>query len=117
MLHQTLPGVPQAVDDARAWIETAVRARHPRVSAVVAVEVCAELVSAALRHTPDGGTIEVRVTSAPAGGVIIEVRDPNEPSDAAHTGSWAEISRMVRDFGASSTASGHIAWCRLPEAS
>lgn len=115
MLHQTLPGVPEAVDDARAWVKTAVLARHPNVSVAHAVQVAGELVAEAVKHTPDGGVVEVTLKEAPGGALVIEVADPNTPP-GPHGGGWAGISRVVRQFGTStSEQGGHIAWCELPE--
>ena len=116
MLHQTLPGVPAAVDDARAWIRTVVQSQHPEVAVDVAVQVIGELVASAVRHTPKGGLVEILVTPAARGGMVIEVKDPGGPSLEPNVGSWADISRDVLNFGASSAEGGHRAWCELPQA-
>ncbi|MEV6150274.1 hypothetical protein AB0L53_08010 [Nonomuraea sp. NPDC052129] len=115
MLHQTLPGVPAAVDDARAWIRTVVQSEHPKVEVAVAVHIIGELVASAVRHTPKGGLVEILVTPAARGGMVIEVKDPGAPALDPDVGGWADISRGVLNFGASSTEGGHRAWCELPQ--
>jgi hypothetical protein len=115
MLHRKLPGHPQAVEDARAWIKAAISARHPKISIADAVQVGGELVAAAVRRTPEGGVVEINLIPARNGGLVIKVKDPDSPT-SPHRGIWAKISLTVRDFGASASAEGgHIAWCELPE--
>lgn len=114
MLHQTLPGVPEAVDDARAWVRTAVLAQFPNVSVAHAVQVAGELVAAAVTHTPAGSVVEINLKATESGALVIEVKDPNSPSHP-HDGEWGSITRVVRQFGTSTTEQGgHIAWCELP---
>ncbi|MEO3884231.1 ATP-binding protein [Nonomuraea sp. B5E05] len=117
MLHQTLPGTPEAVEDARTWIKKALSARQrPQISVADAVHVGTHLVATAVRHTPKDGVVEIKLIPARNGGLVIEVKDPNSPA-APHVGCWAKISCMVRGFGTStSMEGGHIAWCELPEA-
>ncbi|WP_214327824.1 ATP-binding protein [Nonomuraea sediminis] len=116
MFQQSLPGVAQAVADARAWIRTIVTTNHPHVPADLAVQVTGDLVKNAVRHTPQDGRIEISVIPAQRGGLRLEVRDPDLPATGAYEApGWAEVSRVVRDFGASSTADGHVAWVEIPE--
>lgn len=115
MLHQTLPGVPDAVEGARRWVGTAVRARYPHVSESVAVQVVGELVAKAVKHTPQGGNVEINLVERESGALVIEVKDPNIPP-GLHGGDWGEISRVVPNFGTNTTEQGgHVAWCELPE--
>jgi hypothetical protein len=115
MLHQTLPGVPEAVSDARAWTRTAVLARYPHIDAEAAAEIAGELVAAAVRHTPANEVVKLQLMERRPGELIIQVRDPNKPGIDPHTeGRWDEVSRVVRDFGAYSNSDGHTAWCELP---
>lgn len=117
MLHQTLPGVPEAVDDARAWVRTAVLARFPNVAVAHAVQVAGELVAAAVDHTPPGGVVEINLKATEGGALVIEVKDVNSPSHP-HDSAWGGISRVVRQFGTSTTEQGgHIAWCEIPAVS
>jgi hypothetical protein len=114
MLHQTLPGVPEAVDDARAWVRTAVLAQHPNIPVAHAVQVVGDLVAEAIKHTPDGSVVEVRLIPCD-NGLVIEVTDPNSPP-SPHDGTWGDVSRLVKHFGTStSTDGGHTAWCELSE--
>ncbi len=65
-------------------------------------EVIGNLVSNALRHTPAGGRVTVRVTPAPAGGAAVEVQDTGSgmtPDDLAHA-----VDRFYK--GAQSRGSG-----------
>jgi hypothetical protein len=114
MLQRTFPGVPDAVDDARAWIKNLVSDGYQQVSAAAAEQVLGGLVAAAISHTPDGTVMEVTVTPRDDGGLTIQVTDPNIPPTTPHEGGWGHISELVRDFGTSNTADGrHIAWCAL----
>jgi hypothetical protein len=115
MLHQTLPGVPEAVTDARAWTRTAVLARYPNADAEIAAEIAAELVAAAVQHTPQDKLIEVVLRERSSGEPVLEVRDPNK-SDPHRGGDWGWLSRSVRDFGTHTGPEGHVAWCTLPGA-
>jgi hypothetical protein len=94
-----------------------VLARYPSVDADVAGEIAAELVAAAVRHTPQDKLIEVILRERPSGEPVLEVRDPNRPNLEPHRGSdWGWLSRSVRDFGTQTGADGHLAWCTLPRA-
>jgi hypothetical protein len=117
MLHQTLPGVDGAVADARAWTRTAVLARYPNIDADAAAEIAAELVAAAIRHTPANELVELNLIERKPGELIIKVSDPNKPELEPHRESnWGKISRTVRGFGSRTNLDGHTAWCELPAA-
>ncbi|MEW9548150.1 hypothetical protein [Nonomuraea sp. NPDC050783] len=115
VLRRNLAATAEAAETARTWIRTAISAGHPRISVTDAAYITAEMVTAALVHTPEGGLIEVHLFPARSGGLVIKVTDPNVPV-GPHPGDWARISCIARNFGAGATAEGsHVMWCELPE--
>lgn len=116
MFQQSLPGVAQAADDARAWIRDVVQSNHLGVPSDLAVRVAGDLVRSAVRHTPAGDEIHICAIPAQRGGLRIEVRDPGAPATGPYVGAaWADISREIRDFGARNTSDGHVTWVEIPE--
>lgn len=95
MFEQTLPGVPDAIEDARNWTRTVVRRDDPEL-ADRASNVAALLVASSIPRTGDDGVIRLTVERT-KDGLAVEVLDPG--GEATEDGmAWAEVSSLAFSF-------------------
>ncbi len=112
LYDQTLPGTDSAPLQAAQWIRTIAEHEQPEL-ADLAAETTYALVASAARHTRNRDQISIRAQMLAAGRLRIEVRDPAGRPTRPGPAVWDDVSRKVRDFGASTTDVEHLAWVEM----
>ena len=103
MFNQSVPGTPDAAEQARQWMRTVVRSKRPDL-ADRAGQIAGLLVASSVRRSTPDDVIHIVATPTDTG-LQIEVRDPGLP--VAEDGTeWATVSTLADKFSVSRPASG-----------